>query len=170
MYGIVKQHGGEIGVQSHVGEGATFTIFLPALSTAIARSGDDDDDRSVAGTGELILLVEDDAGTRQAMADILEMLNYRVRMAGDGVEGLAIFEQHAAEIALVISDMVMPEMGGMRLYRRLKEVRPDVRVILMTGYPLEEEDRALLEEGMVSWIQKPFTPEQIGLAIRDGLR
>jgi len=170
VYGIVKQHGGEISVHSKVGEGATFTIFLPALSTETARSRDEEKDTSVAGDGQLVLLVEDDAGTRQAMADILEMLNYRVRVAGDGAEGLAIFEEQAGEIALVISDMVMPEMGGMRLYRRLKGIQPDVRVILMTGYPLEEEDRELLEAGMATWIQKPFTPEQIGRAIRDGLR
>lgn len=170
VYGIVKQHGGEIGVQSQVGEGTTFSIFLPALSTGTGRQRDEKGGASVAGAGELVLLVEDDAGTRQAMADILEMLNYRVRMAGDGVEGLALFEQHADDIALVISDMVMPEMGGMRLYQRLREIRPEVRVIFMTGYPMEEQDRELLEDGKVTWIQKPFTPEQIGLAIRDGLR
>jgi len=170
VYGIVKQHGGEIAVQSQVGEGATFTIFLPALSTEAIRRRDQEEDASVAGNGELVLLVEDDVGTRQAMADILEMLNYRVRAAGDGVEGLALFKEHAGEIALVISDMVMPEMGGMRLYRQLKAIRPDVRVILVTGYPLEEEDRTLLEDGMVTWVQKPFTPEQIGRAIREGLR
>ena len=169
VYGIIKQHGGEIGVQSQVGEGTTFTIFLPAFSTETGQKRDEKGDASVAGDGELVLLVEDDAGTRQAMADILEMLNYRVRMAGDGAEGLALFEQHADDIALVISDMVMPEMGGMRLYKRLHEISPDVRVILMTGYPMEEHDRELLGEGKVTWIQKPFTPEQIGIAIRDGL-
>jgi DNA-binding NtrC family response regulator len=80
-----------------------------------------------------------------------------------------MFERRQDEIALVISDMVMPEMTGSKLYMKLREMKPDIKMVIITGYPFEEQDRELLSQGIVSWIQKPFVMEQIATAIREAL-
>ena len=111
----------------------------------------------VKGGGETLLVVEDDSSAREALRALLEAYNYKVLTAANGAEALKIYEVYAARIALVISDVVMPVMGGIALHQALRERWPDVKILFITGHPVKEKDRAILEEGQVQWLQKPFS-------------
>ncbi len=120
----------------------------------------------MSGQGETILVVEDDVITRAAIAEILEDLGYRVLAAANGKEALEKFESH---VALVLSDLVMPHMGGGDLYASLREKHPNLKMIVITGYPMNDEGRALLERGITGWIKKPFVPEELAEIVRAAL-
>ena len=115
------------------------------------------------------MLVEDNEVTREAMPDVLESLDYEVLEAANGEEALALFADHAGDVALVLSDMVMPSMGGTKLLERMAEIDPHVRVVMMTGYPLEESGQELLGQGVVAWLQKPFDVDQLLAVLGDVL-
>lgn len=169
VYGIVKQHGGFIDLTSVEGEGTTFRIFLPYYKLEDTLEPTLQEEIAAEGGGETILVVEDDENTLEAVCEILKTLNYHALPASNGAQALEIFEWRHEEIALVISDMVMPAMSGSKLYTKLREVKPDIKMVIITGYPFEEQDRALLSQGIVAWIQKPFVMEQIASAIREAL-
>ncbi|MCX6043560.1 MAG: PAS domain S-box protein, partial [Chloroflexi bacterium] len=112
VYGIIKQHDGFIDIASQLGQGASFTLYLPALLTPGANLLPLQAETTVLGQGEIILVVEDDPSMREVMSDILHMLNYQVLMANNGQDALKLFEKHMSTIALVLSDLVMPLMDG----------------------------------------------------------
>ncbi|MCI0577115.1 MAG: response regulator [Chloroflexi bacterium] len=171
VYGIVKQHGGEIGVESRVDRGTIFTVYLPLPGeTAQAAVEMPDQLPSPLARGrETILLVEDDRATREAIQEVLETLGYRVMAAGSGREALTLFDRHEEVIDLVVSDMVMPEMSGVEFYQALDARQPGVKVMVATGYPLADEGRHLLERGVVAWIQKPFSADELAHKVREAL-
>jgi two-component system cell cycle sensor histidine kinase/response regulator CckA len=169
VYGIVKQHDGYIDVKSQLGVGTTFIIYLPAIEvpewssvTALANV-------LVDGKEELILVVEDDKATQIAVRDILETLNYQVLTAANGREALEIIGQHNGAIDLVLSDLVMPEMGGVELYQELMVREIGTKVVFMTGYPLGTGTRELLDEKGVTWLQKPLRSDTLARLIREVL-
>ncbi len=169
VYGIVQQHQGVVTAQSEVGIGTRFTLYLPALAgELLARPENELSELYGEGT-ETILLVEDNAPAREATKAILEMMGYRVMVAADGRAGLELFAQHADTIDLVVSDLMMPEMGGMELYQQVRSTKPAVNMMIVTGYPLEQEGRSLLEQGIVDWLQKPFTVKQLTTSVRQVL-
>ena len=161
VYGIVKQHEGYIDVRSQLGEGTTFTIYLPALPAQPTESLHLDIGVLTQGSGEMILVVEDDLATRETVIASLELLNYRVVAAPNGLEALAVWEQHADSIVLVLSDMVMPGMGGIALFHVLRERAPALKMVLMTGHPLENHVDSLQELGVTDWILKPPGMKQL---------
>ena len=156
-YGIIKQHDGYIDAHSEPGEGTTFHIYLPAQQPVYEQVDHSEVSASSRGSGETLLLVEDDYSTREAMRTLLEDLGYQVIAAGDGKEALEIYEKKADKIELVVSDMVMPVMGGVMLYQKLTERWPGVKMLFITGHPENEGDWSLLESGQVTWLQKPFS-------------
>jgi len=156
-YGIIKQHDGHIDAHSDIGKGTTFHIYLPAQQPVYEQDEHPEFPAEAMGTGESLLLVEDDFSTREAMKTLLEDFGYKVLVAADGQEALDIYEPNADQIELVISDMVMPVMGGVMLYQKLTQRWPDVKMLFVTGHPEKEGDRALLESGNVNWLQKPFS-------------
>ncbi len=97
------------------------------------------------------------------------MLGYRVLAAIDGRAGLDLFHSHADSIQLVLSDLVMPEMGGLDLYRHIHSEKPGIRVLIMSGYALEDQDLVLAEQATVEWLQKPFSVKQLTAAVRASL-
>jgi DNA-binding response OmpR family regulator len=119
---------------------------------------------------ETILLVEDNGPAREATAALLEMMGYRVFAAADGRAGLELFYRHADSIQLVLSDLIMPEMGGIELYRKIREVNAAIGLLMMTGYPLEDGSNILEEEGVIEWLQKPFTVKSLTAAVRRALQ
>jgi two-component system, cell cycle sensor histidine kinase and response regulator CckA len=121
---------------------------------------------AVAGT---ILVVEDNDAAREALEDLLTSLGYHVRVAADGRQALEIFEAERCEIDLIISDLIMPNLGGAELYRLLKEQQPEVKMIILTGYPLADQGKELLEQGIVAWLQKPYDADDIALEVRMAL-
>jgi CheY-like chemotaxis protein len=169
VYGIVKQHEGHVDVESEVGKGTTFTIYLPAISlSAEATPADAPEPQELTGT-ETILVAEDDVPAQEALRSILEAQGYQILMAEDGRRALEVFRERGDDVDLVLSDMVMPEMGSVELYEELKAQRPDVKMIVITGYPLADEGKGLLERGITSWLPKPFSEEQILARVRAAL-
>jgi PAS domain S-box-containing protein len=137
VHGIVKQHEGHIGVKSGAGEGTTFCIYLPAHEVekkAVVEAAP----ALPAGKGETILLVEDEERVREAIHEMLEMLGYQVLIAANGLEALEAY-QSAAKVDLVLTDVVMPEMGGVELVQELQRKDPGLKALALTGYALEKD-------------------------------
>jgi PAS domain S-box-containing protein len=170
VYGIIKQSGGYVFVQSELGQGTTFRIYLPqvddpAESTRPARPTDE------AGRGsETVLLVEDEESVRQLVRETLEAKGYTVVEAENGEAGLRAGEQHQGKIHMVITDVVMPGMSGRELAKRLLESRADIKVLYLSGYT---ED-AILHQGALdsgtAFLQKPFTLQTLSRKVREVLR
>ena len=171
VHGIVAQHEGQIDVETKVGEGTTFLIYLPALSIRQPEIIVQATAPLQQGKGQTILVVEDNAATRKALVESLELLNYRVLEAVNGREALALFDQYANDpvtldtpgrkIALVLSDVVMPGMGGQALFRALEQRDSTVKVVLLTGHPLQEQLENLQAQGLDGWLLKPPVLEQL---------
>ncbi|MFP4396318.1 MAG: ATP-binding protein, partial [Anaerolineales bacterium] len=161
VFGIVKQHEGHIDVTSQVGRGTTFTIYLPALQVRPSTPPAIESGSLIRGQGETVLVVEDNAALRAAMIDILEILNYRGLPAADGRAALAVLEQHADEIAVVLSDLVMPEMGGQALFHAMRQRGLTLPVVMLSGHPMEHELEALQAQGLAGWMLKPLDGEQL---------
>jgi CheY-like chemotaxis protein len=170
VYGIIKQHGGFIDAGSKVGEGTCFTIYLPAVQETEGSSPPADIRQTGNGAGETILVVEDDEATRAAVAEILESLGYSVITVADGQEALNTINASGDHLDLVLSDLVMPKMGGRDLYYAVKQDFPHLKMILMTGYPLGGQTRELLDRERVAWLQKPLTSDLLAIAVRDMLQ
>lgn len=164
-YGIIKQHEGYIDVHSQLGEGTTFHIYLPEKEIIGEEESEMTTLVEIKGGGETILLVEDDHATREAMRTLLEDSNYRVLSAANGAEALQIFNEKEEAIDLIVSDMVMPVMGGMALYQALQMRRPGIKMLFITGHPIQDRDKIVLETGNVSWLQKPFSISVFNQAI-----
>jgi len=158
VHGIVGQHEGYVDVESEVGQGATFTIYLPAIPVQRPKVLINTQQETPLGQGQTLLVVEDNDLTREAIVESLKMLNYRVLQAANGLQALDVIEG-AGPIALVLSDVVMPKMGGRALFQALKSKQRedvgDVKMILMSGHPIEEELQALQAQGLDGWIAKP---------------
>jgi len=161
VFGIVKQHKGHIGVSTRMEEGTTFIIYLPTLLEDQAELPAVEIQAFVKGQGETVLVVEDNAEMREAFADILELLNYKVLIAANGQSALGILEEYSQEIALVLSDLVMPVMGGKALFNVLKRQYPEIKMIMLTGHPMERELQELKKEGLSGYLLKPPDIEQL---------
>jgi signal transduction histidine kinase/ActR/RegA family two-component response regulator len=166
VYGIVKQSRGHVSVYSEVGLGTTFKVYLPAVEKSVSVSPEELSLPAHRGN-ETILLVEDEAALRSLAVASLKRLGYSVLEAGDGVQALDVAGQHAGTINVVITDMIMPRMGGLDLVGKLREKRPGIRVIFMSGYTEAATlDRARLEPDAVL-LSKPFSIETLAAKIRD---
>ena len=160
VYGIVKQHGGEVDVETELGRGTTFHIDLPVFQ----RESEPAEDAPMTalfipeGHGETILLVEDEENVRGANLRALESLGYRVLATANGLAALSLYEAatEGKEIDLVITDLMMPGMGGRELIQRLRVINPTVKIIAVTGHVLREELVALREEDAVEVMYKPL--------------
>ncbi|OGG57191.1 MAG: hypothetical protein A3F84_02075 [Candidatus Handelsmanbacteria bacterium RIFCSPLOWO2_12_FULL_64_10] len=169
VYGIVRQHGGHIGVKSRVGEGTAFTIYLPRILGKGEMSGGEEVDLP-RGRGETILVVEDESEVREVAGAILERLNYRVLTAMDGQEAQALYEAHGDEIALVLTDVVMPNVGGLELIRAIRKKDPEARIVAMTGYPPDELKRAFPSMDIFGWLEKPLSLDRVAQVISEALK
>jgi len=166
VYGIVKQHSGFIDAESTPGEGTTFMIYLPAIDEQVETEVVKGEIQTQTGLGETILVVEDDDATRNAICEILEDQGYTVFFAKDGTEALSELEARENTVELVISDLVMPNMGGRDLYDEVSERYPKIKMVLMTGYPLGGHTRELLDRQRVTWLQKPITSETLAQTVQ----
>jgi PAS domain S-box-containing protein len=162
VYGIVKQHRGWINVQSAPGQGTRFEIFLPALER-LSPSPERPARRASPSKGrETILLVEDDPAVRQLTRLTLERHGYRVLEASESARALQLWSRHAADIALVLTDVVMPgELSGVQLARRLQAERPGLKVVFMSGYSAEWAGREAELQATEKFLPKPCPPEQL---------
>jgi signal transduction histidine kinase/ActR/RegA family two-component response regulator/HAMP domain-containing protein len=166
VYGIVTQHRGHIAVDSRPGRGTTFTVYLPAGRGALGAA-DGPENAAMSGRGETLLLVEDEAPVRQSLAHILTDLNYRVLTAASAEQALELHEEHAEEVALVLTDLVMPGMGGLRLVRELRDRGVRAPVIMISGY-VDDSARAGAD-GVSAWVQKPVRAGRLAAIIQEAL-
>ena len=169
VYGIVKQSGGNIWVYSEVGQGTSFKVYMPRVDEGAQeykRSAEPED--VMQGTG-VILLAEDEEMVRKLAREVLEMCGYKVLEAANGGAALLICERHQESIDLLITDVIMPEMGGRELATRLSQLRPEMKVLYMSGYT----DNAIVHQGVLdegaNFIQKPFSPQTLASKIREVL-
>jgi two-component system cell cycle sensor histidine kinase/response regulator CckA len=166
VYGIVKQHDGYVWLYSEEGQGTTVRVYLPEAPTDKAVDTDPGiPPASVTGT-ETILLVEDDDTVRGLTAGILERAGYSVFPAPDGRSALQLFAEHINEIDVVVSDVVMPGMGGKELADAILQKKPDMRVIFVSGYTDEAISRAGVLKENAELITKPFHPSELLLRVR----
>ncbi len=155
VYGIVKQHGGYVDVYSELGQGSTIRVFLPA-SAQVSQHPAAASPGELRGGTETILLVEDEEVLRRTTRRVLERYGYTVLMAANGAEALELFRERAPDIALVISDVVMPTMGGPELFLALQELGHPVRFLFTSGYTARDvQERVKLPDG-VPFIAKPW--------------
>ncbi len=166
VYGIVKQHNGFIFVESAPGEGTTFRILLPLADDAPPAPHPD---KLKEGNGETVLVVEDDVTARKMAIRMLKTQHYNVLTAANGEEALALAKQYEDPIHLLLTDVIMPVMGGRKLYEELLQIRPDIRVIYMSGYTTHEvEGHGMLKDG-INFLQKPFSMRSLFATIRNVL-
>jgi len=174
VFGIIKNHGGAIDFASRLGEGTTFYIYLPASD---AKPAPDYKSRQLraflddvpAKGSEVILLVDDEKVILEVNQPMLEKLGYEVLIARGGIEAVEKYRRHHKQIALVILDMIMPDMGGGEVFDRIIEIKANARVLLSTGYSLLGQAEEILARGCAGVIQKPFNINQLAAKIREVL-
>jgi PAS domain S-box-containing protein len=169
VYGIVKQHGGEIGVETQYGQGTTFRTCLPACQTGWEGVEQEKTTALIPkGQGETILLIEDNEKILKASRESLESLGYRTLTAVNGREALEVFGAEG-KVDLVVADLIMPEMGGKELMQELRKVTPDLKAIAITGYLAQNDLRGLEKHGFLDIVHKPFNLETLAKVVRRAL-
>ncbi len=170
VYGIVKQSGGHVGVRSSPGEGTTFRIYLPRVDGIVPTATRDASSSSMSAQGsETLLVAEDEASIRNLVCGLLVQNGYKVLTAKNGADALDIASRHAGPLHLLLTDVVMAEMSGPLLAKHLTSVRPEMRVLFMSGYadrPLTGHSTELPD---ALFLQKPFTREGLMRKVRESL-
>lgn len=163
-YGIIKGHDGYIDVESRKGEGATFSVYLPASEKKIAKAARITE-KLLKGT-ETVLLVDDEEIILDIGRDLLKAIGCRALTARGGREAIELYQKNQDDINIVILDMIMPNMSGGEVYDRMKEINPDIKVLLSSGYSINDQATDILSRGCNGFIQKPFTINELSVVIR----
>ncbi len=168
VHSIVSNHGGHINLYSEQGEGTLVNVYLPVVK-GVAETAPLEGE-ALKGS-ETILVIDDESAVGEMSKDMLTRLGYRVLLAGGGIEGLGMFRRMKDAISLVILDMIMPEMSGKEAFQLLKSIKPEVKVVLCSGYSQDGYAgiENLMNEGADGFIQKPFGSYDIALALRKAL-
>ncbi len=169
VYGIIKQNNGFVWVYSEPGQGSTFKVYLPKIKGVADPEGKEQtpaDDLSGSGT---VLIVEDNDGLRKLAQEVLQNYGYRLLVAENGEDALRVSQEHNGPIHLLLTDVVMPKMGGKKLAERLQPLYPRMKVIYMSGYT----DNAIVHHGVLApelnFLEKPFTPERLARKVWEAL-
>jgi two-component system, cell cycle sensor histidine kinase and response regulator CckA len=165
VYGIIKNHGGMITVDSELGKGTAFTLFLPA--TDLHPEKDVISSTEIHRGEGTILVVDDEVGLLTSLSKALETLGYKVLTAIGGAEAVEIVREHRDELSLVILDLIMPEMSGAKTYDALRKIAPKLKVLLSSGYSIEGQADELLARGYSGFIQKPFDLARLSAKLKE---
>ncbi|MDQ6979857.1 MAG: ATP-binding protein, partial [Ghiorsea sp.] len=168
-FGAIQSHGGKIQVQSEVGKGTAFKVFIPIDDTVAVEKHFDDSGTVSVGLGEMILLVDDDQVLLESQKHALNALGYEVLEAKHGKQAVRLFEQYQSQISLVVTDVTMPVMGGVRAVQKMREIQSDLRVIFVTGYDKDDtlDELPRMDECI---LEKPYTMDKLNKAIQQQLR
>jgi len=169
VFGIIRQHGGFVSVDSEPDNGTTFRIYLPVVKSAadLGQPQRKPGETTFRGGKETLLVADDHEGIREMVRTALEGCGYRVLLAVNGEEAIHMFEEHAREISLVLLDMVMPRIGGLEAARRMRQTYPELPVIFTTGYSVDNEELTRVIETGVALLQKPFDPRKLARRVRE---
>ncbi len=169
VFGIIRQHGGFVSVDSAPNHGTTFRIYLPAVKNAadLARPRSKPEETAFRGGKETLLVADDHEGIREMVRSALEGCGYRVLFAVNGEEAIRMFEEHAREISLVVLDVVMPRIGGLEAAKRMRQIRPELPVIFTTGYSADHEALTKVIETGGAVVEKPFDPKKLARRVRE---
>jgi two-component system cell cycle sensor histidine kinase/response regulator CckA len=164
-YSIIKDHSGFVQVFSEKGSGSTFDLFLPAHEEAVVevKRVDHGEFRG----SETVLFVDDEEMISEVVENWLKRLGYNALMAQNGKEAVRIYEKNRGQIDLVVLDMIMPDMSGAETFARMKDINPDVKVLLSSGYSIDGQATELLNQGCKGFIQKPFKMEELSKKLRE---
>ena len=167
--GSSRSHKGAIRIESVPGRGTTFRVLFPAAAGTVRPDGHPHPATAArAGTGT-VLVADDEDTVRSLTAHMLEIAGYRILSASNGQEAVEVFAAHRDEIALTLLDIAMPVLGGEEVFRELRRLRPDARILLMSGFDAEEAASDLVRESGASFIQKPFTMGELVEAVQVAL-
>ncbi|MFH1466970.1 MAG: MEDS domain-containing protein [Pseudomonadota bacterium] len=167
--GIVRGHRGAVKVYSELGRGTTFKVLLPECGSQIAQANERDVEGGEFVPRGTVLVVDDEEPVRRVAGRILRRMGFDVLSAEDGREAVAIFQSHPDGIVLVLLDMMMPRMGGERTFTELRRIRPDVRVVLTSGYNEQEAVDRFVGRGLAGFIQKPYQKSELERVVREAL-
>jgi PAS domain S-box-containing protein len=165
-YGIIKAHGGYIDVESEKGKGTSFKIYLPATKAVVRNQGAVVREEQLPMRHKTILLVDDEELVLEVSQEMLKAMDYDALTAKGGEEAMEVYKKCRDTIDLVLLDMVMPDMGGSKVYDRLKEMNPDVKVLLSSGYSINGEATEIMARGCNGFIQKPFNFKDLSQEIK----
>ncbi len=165
VYGIVKQHGGFIYADSRPGNGCTFSVYLPAVA-ARGELPEGPVANAARGGPETILVVEDEAEVRQILVQALSSLGYRVYEAADGLDALSLLRSEDGRIDLVLTDVVMPRMGGMELCQAARAITPGIRFLFSSGYTEDTVHVGFVKKEGVSFLAKPYGIDTLACEVR----
>jgi PAS domain S-box-containing protein len=165
VYGTVDSHNGHIFVTSESGKGTAFDIYLPAIEEDAIP--EETHPKVEAGAGnETILVVDDEESIRELATEMLSSLGYRVLIAADGLRAAKVYKEHMNDIDVVLLDMSMPEMDGRRTFRKLRQINPEVRVVLSSGFGRDRKIEDALAEGILGFVKKPYRIAELSAALR----
>ena len=161
VMGIVKSHGGFVNVSSEIGKGTQFKVYLPVKQSGATDCTQAGQQELPPGQGELILVVDDEDSIREVTKTLLETNDYRVLVASDGIEAIALYTQHKAEISAVLIDMMMPSMDGPTAIRVLKKINPQVKIIGVSGLVSNHKMIELVGNSVKTFLPKPYTSNEL---------